>query len=91
MSLSTRQTGAILIAIFVLGVAALLILETLTLADSVPNNHITAIIRSAWEGDGDWVILWLVGSIGYLGGHFFASRKQKCPLCPHCLLGKLGE
>lgn len=80
MHLTRHQTGAILVAIFVGCVCALLALEAVTLADSTPDNHITAVIRNAWEGDGNWVFLWLCSSLAYLAGHFFASRRQ----CPHC-------
>jgi hypothetical protein len=71
-----RKVSAILLAIVLLGALSLLVLEGITVADSVPSNHITAIVRSAFEAE-PGVFLWLAFTFGYLGGHFFWFKREK--------------
>jgi hypothetical protein len=47
-----------------------LVLEALTLADWIPQNHITPIVRKAYRKEpGVFVLLAFI--LGYLFGHFF--------------------
>ena len=71
-----RKTGALLIGWFVVSVVFLLALEGWTLADQTAANHITAIVRQAFDKE-PGVFMWLSFSAGWLGGHlFWSGRKQ---------------
>jgi hypothetical protein len=79
MRISPTQTGALIIGWTVIYAVGLLVLEWLTLADDIPGNHITAVIRSAWEKQA-WAFVPLFFIVSYLAGHFFASAKEKEPV-----------
>lgn len=68
-----QTTLGLLIALTALYVVALLGLEWKTLADRVPDNHITAVVRAAWKSQ-PWVFLLLGMIAAYFGGHFFAAQ-----------------
>jgi hypothetical protein len=56
-------------------VVYLLIVEAMTLSDGIPSNHVTAVVRQAWQKE-PWVFLWICSSLAYLAGHFFAAGKD---------------
>lgn len=74
--MTKRKVSAILLAIVLLGALSLLVLEGVTVADSVPANHITSIVRSAFEAE-PGVFIWLAFTFGYLSGHFFWFKREK--------------
>ena len=74
--MTKRRASAILLAIVLLSAVSLLLLEGLTVADSIPSNHITSIVRSAFEEE-PGVFIWLVFTLGYLSGHFFWYKRER--------------
>ncbi len=71
-----KKTGAMLIGWAVVSILFLLSLEAFTLADSVPSNHVTAVVRVAFASEPGF-FMWLSFSAGWLGGHLFWSGKKK--------------
>jgi hypothetical protein len=71
-----RKTGVLLVAWFCLSAAFLLGLEFVTIGDSTPWNHITAVVRMAYAKE-PGVFMWLAFSAGWLGGHLFWSGRKR--------------
>jgi hypothetical protein len=69
-----RKTGLLLLSWLGLSVAYLLVIEGITVADSMPMNHITAVMRQAFAKE-PGVFMWLAFSAGWLGGHLFWSKR----------------
>jgi hypothetical protein len=69
-----RKTGLLLVSWLFLSVAYLLVIEGITVADSTPMNHITAVVRGAFAKE-PGVFVWLFFSLGFLSGHFFWSKR----------------
>lgn len=59
-----------LIGLLLTTVVGLLVLETLTLKDDVPGNHITAIVRGAVSKQPGPFFM-LMFALGFLFGHLF--------------------
>ncbi len=74
--LPVKKTRALLIGWFVVSVVFLLAVEAFTLADAIPSNHITAVVRAAFASE-PGVFMWLAFSLGYLAGHLFWSGREK--------------
>ena len=68
------RTGLLLVSWFCFSVVFLLVLEGITVADSTPMNHITAVVRGAFAKE-PGVFMWLAFSAGWLGGHLFWSKR----------------
>jgi hypothetical protein len=64
------STGAVLVLSLVVWAVVWLVLEVLTLADSTPDNHITAVVRAAVKRQPGPFIL-LMFALGFLCGHLF--------------------
>ena len=64
------MTGTILILSLAVLAIGWLILEWRTLADDIPNNHITAVVRAALAKQPGPFILFAF-ALGYLFGHLF--------------------
>ena len=71
-----KKTGIILIGWFVVSVVFLLAVEGWTLADQTQANHITAVVRQAFDKE-PGVFMWLAFSAGWLGGHLFWGGRKK--------------
>lgn len=65
-------TGAAILATLAVAAVVLLIVEFRTLADTIPDNHITATVRRAMNQPGTRgaIILFLL-ALAYLAGHLF--------------------
>ena len=64
------STGAILVVSLLVLTTLWIILEIKTLKDNIPNNHITAVVRSAVaKQPGPFMIFML--ALGFLFGHLF--------------------
>lgn len=64
------STGAILIISLLVPPAVWAVVETKTLRDKTPDNHITAVVRAAVKAQ-PGPFIWLAFSLGFLSGHLF--------------------
>lgn len=69
-----RKTGLLLVSWLCFSVVYLLVLEGITVADSTPMNHITAVVRAAFVKE-PGVFVWLAFSAGFLSGHLFWGKR----------------
>jgi hypothetical protein len=64
------MTGAILLGSLAIIAALWLAVEWKTLKDDIPNNHITAVVRSAVKAQSGPFLLFMF-ALGFLCGHLF--------------------
>ena len=64
------STGFLLIASFLVFVTVWILIEVKTLKDTIPENHITAVIRRAVKKQPGPFMLFMLG-LGFLFGHLF--------------------
>jgi hypothetical protein len=74
MRIGRGKTGAILIAWFVASALLWGALEVATLSDDIGGNHITAVVRAAFDA-APGVFVWLAFTCGFLAGHLFWGRE----------------
>ena len=72
--MKASKTGLFLISWLCLSIVYLLVLEGITISDSTPMNHITAVVRVAFAKE-PGVFMWLAFSAGWLGGHLFWGKR----------------
>ena len=63
-------TGGWLVGSVALMLAVWIVLETITLGNETPDDHITAVVRRAVKGH-PGPFIWLAFTLGYLAGHLF--------------------
>lgn len=64
------MTGAVLVSSSLLLAVVWLVVEIITLRNSKPDDHITAVVREAVKKQ-PGPFIWLAFTLGFLSGHLF--------------------